>query len=101
MNLKTGQFMLVNGNSDYVMAEENNIGQMVHTTKGIGKTTWQMEKAVYSMLTEMFMKGNGRMIKLMVKVFILMLMGLNIAEIGMTINKKDREQKPGPMELST
>jgi len=101
MNLKTGQFMLVNGNSDYVMAEENNIGQMVHTTKDIGKTTWRMEKAVYSMLTEMFMKGNGRMIKLMVKVFILMLTGLNIVEIGMMINKKDKEQKPGPMELST
>jgi len=72
MNSRMGLFTLVNGNLDSEMVVVNNTGQMVLTMRVTGKTIWLMEKVDYSMLMEMCMRDNGKMIKHMVKDFILM-----------------------------
>ena len=51
------------------------------------------------MLMEIFMKDNGKMIKLMEKEFILMLMEQCMKENGKMINSMDLEQKTGLIML--
>lgn len=52
------------------------------------------------MQMEMFIKETGRMIKLMVMDFIIILMEPDMKVNGMRINKMVMELKPGPMVLN-
>ena len=56
------------------MERELWFGLMAQSMKGSGSTIWQMEKGGSSMLMGVFMKDNGKMIKLMVKEYILIQM---------------------------
>ena len=64
------------------MVEEYKYGKMGLTMKDIGKTIKLMEREDLFIQTEIFMRENGKMIKLMVVVFINIPMALNIEDNG-------------------
>jgi hypothetical protein len=76
------QYILDNGNWDFVMVEEYRYGKMDLTMKDIGKTIKLMEREDLFIQTEIFMRENGKMIKLMVVVFTNIPMVLNIEDNG-------------------
>ncbi len=83
------------------MGEELRSGMMAQSIKGSGKMIRQMARDDSFTQTVMFMKVIGLMIKLMVKVFILILMEPSMQEIGKKTNKTDMELKPGQMVQNT
>jgi hypothetical protein len=64
------------------MVEEYRYGKMGLTMKDIGKTIKLMEREDLFIQTEIFMRENGKMIKLMVVVFTNIPMVLNIEDNG-------------------
>jgi len=64
------------------MVEEYKYGKMGLTMKDIGKTIKLMEREDLFIQTEIFMRENGKMIKLMVVVFTNIPMALNIEDNG-------------------
>lgn len=64
------------------MVEEYRYGKMGLTMKDIGKTIKLMEREDLFIQTEIFMRENGKMIKLMVMVFTNIPMALNIEDNG-------------------
>ena len=92
------QSILDNGNQDFVMVEEYKYGKMGLTMKDIGKTIKLMEREDLFIQTEIFMRENGKMIKLMVVVFTNIPMALNIEDNGQKTNKKEKGLRPGLME---
>ena len=69
----------------------NSIGMMDHFMKAIGPITWQTEKEDLYMRMEMFMRANGKMIKLMAMDFMITLMELDIRVVGLKINNMEWE----------
>ena len=65
MNLITVAYILDSGKMVSVMAVVNKFGLMAHFMKVIGRTMLLMEKEDLSTLMEIFMRVNGKMIKLM------------------------------------
>lgn len=69
------------------MEEENNILQMDHYMKAIGKMTWRMEGAASFMLLETHILGHGKIIKLMDLESIIALMA-HITKVNLRMIRK-------------
>lgn len=80
------------------MEGESKSGKTFLSTKGIGKITKQMEEADLFILTEMSMKVNGKMTRLMAKVSITTTMAPVIMENGLRMSNKATESKNGLMD---
>jgi len=85
---------------DYAKEKVLKYGQTVLNTKDIGKTIKQMDLASFGILTEIHMKDNGRMIKLMEGVFIFIVMELYTMAIGFKIFSMAMVFKHGKMALN-
>ena len=79
---------------------EGKYGQMDLFMKECGVRIWQMVKDASFILGEMYMKGNGSMIKQKEKEFICTKMEHHIQVSGLMINNTGMELKNGQMELS-
>lgn len=77
------------------MEKGNKYGQMEACMRVIGIYQKRMDRENSFMLTEIFMKDNGKTIKLMAKAHIFILMGHNILENGRMINNVDMVQNHG------
>ena len=75
-------------------------GQTAVNTKENGTMEEPMERDSSGMLMEIFTRVNGSMTKPTEKAHISMLMGQNILESGVTINKMAMEWRLGQMELN-
>jgi len=81
------------------MDQVSRYGQIMPSMKESGGKTKQMEGASSGMLMEIYMRGSGRMIRLMDMVFIYMLMGHSMRDIGRMICRMDRAWSHGRMEV--
>lgn len=85
------KFMKVIGIIICLMAKRNNHSIQVQNILGILKMEQKMVMASTSGLIRRFTKVNGKMINYLEKVFIFMLMELNIMDHGKTIKNTDSE----------
>ena len=83
------------------MAEEFKFGMMVVGMRGIGREIKQMAKVDLSMQTEMFIKGIGLMIKLMVMEYTFIKMVHDMKVIGVRTSNMVKDKSHGQMEQST
>lgn len=72
-------------------------GQMVQSMKAFGKITKLMERASFGMQTEMFLMANGKMIRLMVTEYTLMLMERSMKGSGLMIYNTEKDLRFGLM----
>ena len=82
------------------MDAELKFGMMALFIRANGKTTRRTEKVDSFMPTEMFMKENGLMIRLMGREFTLTLMELNTLATGRKISKMERVLNHGLIMLA-
>ena len=82
------------------MEKGSNYGKTGQYTKVIGEIIWLMGKEGLFIQMQMFMKENGKKIRLMDKVHTLMLMVQSTLESGWMINKKAKVLKYGLMVLN-
>lgn len=85
---------------EYEMVMGFKVGMMGLDTKELGKTIKRMGLGNCIMLTEIYTKENGWMIRLMDRGFILGCMARHTMEIGRMTDSMDLEKKNGLMELS-
>jgi len=100
MYSKVEPFTQVNGLIKREMDTEYKNGLMVPSMKGSGRITRQKVKASFYMLTEIYLKDNGLMIKLMDLVFIFIKMALNMKDFGKMIYSTEKVLKHGLMDQS-
>jgi len=91
--LKTVEFILVNGEMGIDGGEANKFGETDLFMKGIGGITRHKEKEDLYIMTETFMKDYGLMIRPMELALILIIMDLNILEIGLKTKNTELEKK--------
>lgn len=83
--------MMVNGLVKVEMGMEFKFGMMEQSMKENGRITELMEEVNFGMLMVISLMENGKMIKHVEKVFILILMEQNMKVIGWMIFKMDLE----------
>jgi hypothetical protein len=84
-----------NGFKEKEKVLERKFGLTVANMLGNGRTTKPMEKELFIMLMEIFIRENGSMIKLVAKELILTKMAQNMSVNGKTTNSTDSEFNNG------